>query len=191
MRKVVFLLFIALTINCKAQSSKVDSLFKYDSNGLTDYIVDYIPNKTTSDLYKKTLEWISKSYKNPKEVILAQIENEYIRIEGADNCLFKFKILGMSNCIISKYQIEIYFKDGKCKFDPIKLSTYSPGNQYNAGYWMDFSFYDKTLFKENGEFKKTVNMPLINGVVDLFNKLNRSYYQFMISDEIPNQKDNW
>lgn len=50
--------------------------------GMTDFIVIPVEGKTATDIYKKVIEWIKITYKNPNEVILSTIENEYVRFEG-------------------------------------------------------------------------------------------------------------
>lgn len=43
---------------------------------LTDFLVISCEGKTKEELYKKTMEWISKTYNNPSEVVKAQVEND-------------------------------------------------------------------------------------------------------------------
>ena len=77
-----YLLLLFVSINIYSQTE-----FKFDKDGFTDFIVGECEGKSQSELYKKAIEWISINYKNPKEVIKATIENDYIRIEGSEKCL--------------------------------------------------------------------------------------------------------
>jgi hypothetical protein len=91
--------------------------FKFTKNGFTDFVVTQVDGKNQSELYKKVLDWVQVTYKDPKEVIKAQIENDYVRIEGFRDNTICNEALGMKNCWSIRYQIEIYVKDDKYKLN--------------------------------------------------------------------------
>ena len=96
MKKIGMLLLLVSGI-MTAQETE----FKFTKDGFTDYVIGTVPNKTASELYKKSIDWINITYKNPREVIKAQIENDYIRIEGISSSMLCKKILNW----ITKQQI--------------------------------------------------------------------------------------
>ena len=96
MNKILLLLLMLVSFYSNAQETE----FKCTKEGFTDYIVGIVEGKTSQELYKKTLDWVSYTYKNPKEVIKAQIENDYIRIEGAKSNLLCIKSLGLLKAVI-------------------------------------------------------------------------------------------
>ena len=102
MKKYILLFFLFSTIIGFAQETE----FKFSKKGFTDFVVVECENKTQSELYKKTLDWVAVNYNTPSDVIKGQIENDYIRIEGFSKDL-------VANG--TRYQIEISFKDGKYK----------------------------------------------------------------------------
>lgn len=108
-----------------------------------DPIVTEVPGQNTNDIYKKTKDWVQTYYKNPKEVLKADIENEMIRIEGYAAGGFE---TGMSKMDYS-YTIEIEFKDGKYRFN------YLVG-QFWAGSQRALYSY-KYFFKSDGTLRKT------------------------------------
>lgn len=134
MKKILLGALLLLSILSFAQETE----FKFTKDGFTDFVVTTVEGKTQQELYKKTLEWIQVTYKNPKEVLLAQIENDYIRFEGFKPNTLCLNSLGMLICENIKYQIEVSFKDGKYKFDVIKLETYTKSSQYVSGGWNIF-----------------------------------------------------
>ena len=97
-----------------------ESEFKFTKDGLTDFVVTPVNGKMQNELYKKTLDWISLTFKEPGEVIKANIENEYIRIEGFSKELICYSYMG-KRCGATKYEIEISFKDGKYTFDVLSI----------------------------------------------------------------------
>lgn len=68
-------------------------------------------------IYKRAMDWIQLTYKNPKEVLKASIENESIRLEGFTGNAFvrTFKSGNKSNYGLY-YTLEIYIKDGRYRF---------------------------------------------------------------------------
>lgn len=170
--------------------------FTFDNQkGMTDYIVGTVENKTASDIYKKVIEWIKVTYKNPDKVILSTIDNEYVRFEGFSSSLWCINGLGMKTCYDTKYQIEISFKDGKYKFDLIGMEYYMSPSKYSSGGWYDLGIFSKNMttkeqidmiFKKDGtlraSFKYAQDVPLY------FNDLNKSLLEY-INSESPAKGD--
>ena len=176
------ILLVLLLINGIVNAQETE--FKFTKDGFTDFVVISIEGKTASELFKKTLDWVSVTYKNPKEVIKAQIENDYIRIEGSSKDLVCFNAMGKS-CNTAKYTIEISFKDGKYKFDIIKNIEYL----YEAG-WAEIRL-DKTeiYYSKKGEIRSTYKY--FPEIADYFNNLNKDLESFLKSETIPSKKSDW
>lgn len=181
MKKTIF--FLIVTISSFSFSQETE--FKFDKENFTDYIVTQCEGKSQAELYKKALDWVSVTYKNPKEVVKAQIENDYIRIEGASKDLVCFNILGSKSCNTSKYTIEISFKDGRYKFDILGNIQYL----YEDG-WAEISL-DKTsvYYNKKGEIRS--NYKYFPEIATYFNNLNLELKEFLISDKIPSKKSDW
>lgn len=191
MKRIILGLIAFMSFSSNAQETEFK--FKNDKKeGFTDYVVGNIEGKTAQELYKKTLDWVAVTFKNPKEVIKAQIENDYIRIEGAKLNMLCIKSLGMSYCSNARYQIEISFKDGKYKFDVTKLEQYTPPSQYvvNSG-WSEVELTNTSYcYKENGDLKSLFKL-YPSAIESEFNALNASLKDFLKSDAIPSKKSDW
>ncbi len=170
MNKIIYLLFLFFVNFSIAQ----DTQFKITKESITDYIVVSFKDQTQSVLYKKTLDWIAVTYKNPNEIIKSQIENDFIRIEG-----FETNFNGSSNC---SYQIEISFKDGKLKFDPQIFTIINGTNKFDL-----FSTY-KSYFDSDGLVKNRLK-PTIEGSETTINSLIKSLNDYIISGKT--KKDDW
>lgn len=186
MKKVVMLILLVSGI-MNAQETE----FKFTKDGFTDYVIGTVPNKTASEMYKKSIDWINITYKNPREVIKAQIENDYIRIEGISSSMLCKKILLSNICENGRYQIEISFKDGKYRFDVISLESYLNASQYNSGGWYPVGLTNTSYaYKESGELRSTYkNYP--EEIESTFNSLNNELKKILESDTIPSKKDGW
>lgn len=186
------MLFITGFVNAQ------ETQFTFDNTkGMTDFVVTDVAGKTAPEIYKKIIEWIKVTYKNPDKVILSTIENEYIRFEGFSGSCYSIYVpfLGKSYQD-TKYQIEISIKDGKYKFDIIGMENYTSPSQYSSGGWnnnglfngnLDKEYLEKIIYKKDGTLRSTWKN--INDVPLYFNGLNKSILESMSSSVKKN--DSW
>lgn len=184
MKKILFLLFVF------GVSYSQESEFKFTKEGFTDFVVSECAGKTQTELYKKSIDWLAVTYKNPKEVLKAQIENDYIRFEGSAPGLVTLVNL-MTFTYPTTYQVEVSFKDGKYKFDVTEIKYYIARSQYSAGGWYDFDIKETTAYyNKKGEIRATYkNMP--ESLTNYFNNLNNEMKSFFMSENIPSKKSDW
>jgi hypothetical protein len=193
-RLIIVIFIIANTLN--AQETKF--VFDYKT-GLTDLVIIPVEGKTAQEIYKKTLDWIKVTYKDPSKAILSNIENEYIRFNGLGEyiCYDSLKPKNISlDCYNVKYEIEISIKDGKYKFEIISIQQYQTPGQYRSGGWKTVPVFSKDLseeslskilFKKDGTIKKEYETIEKSG--DYFNTLNISLLDYITSND--KSKNDW
>ena len=118
--------------------------FELTKAGVQPIVVN-IDSSNAAAIYKKTLNWVQETYKNPKEVLKTDIENETIRIDGLKNNACYYKSLGIKMVYDMEYSFQIDFKDNKVRL------TFTPGQ-----FWTDHKkvLYDYTsFFKNDGELR--------------------------------------
>ena len=171
MKKIVLGLLMMVSFYSNAQ----DTEFTFTADkGMTDFIVTPVEGKTTAEIYKKVIEWIKVTYKNPDKVILSTIENEYVRFEGLSETLW--------SGYPAKYEIEILIKDGKYRFDLISFHNHMDG-------WMDITVFNNSMSKEDLEkrniFKKDNTLKnmfkFFDKIPTYFNNLNKSLSESIVS----------
>jgi Domain of unknown function (DUF4468) with TBP-like fold len=178
MKKIAMLMLLMSGV-LNAQETE----FTFDNTkGMTDFIVVNVEGKTSPEIYKKVIEWIKLTYKNPDKVILSTIDNEYVRFEGASGSFYSINIPLMGKSYEeTKYQIEISVKDGKYKFDIISMENYLTPSQYSRGGWsnnvlfngnLDKEYLEKNIYKKDGTLRSAWKN--INDVPLYFNDLNKS-----------------
>lgn len=186
--KQIFLLM--LFVCCISWGQETE--FNFTKDGFTDFVVTECPGKTQSELYKKSIDWIAVTYNNPKEVLKAQIENDYIRFEGSSKGLVTISSL-MTFSYPTTYQVEVSFKDGKYKFDVVEVKYYIAPSQYGSGGWYNFDIDNTSVanyYNKKGEIKGTFKrMP--EALTSFFNRLNNEMKTFFISESIPSKKNDW
>jgi hypothetical protein len=178
MKKLIVLIFILNTIHGFSQDK-----FKYGEKGLLpEYLVNELKSKSKEELFKQTKKWVIETFKNPDEVLKATIENEMIRIEGYKENLVSINSLGMKTTYPGTYTIEIEFKEGKFKFEPISLQYISQGNR-------DIPLHDGSwAFKNNGKVRG-VWKDYPSAIESIFQELNDDLLSFLKSND--NEKDDW
>ena len=182
MKKIVLLI---LFVSCFVNAQETEFIFN-NERGMTDFIVAPVQGKTAPEIYKKVIEWIKITYKNPDKVILSTIENEYIRFEGSSERLYSIN-MGIMGAMYqnTKYQIEISIKDDKYKFDIISMENYTSPSQYSKGGWNDNALFNGNLpnpsviYKKDGTLRSLFKN--INDVPVYFNDLNKSLLESIVS----------
>lgn len=166
--------------------------FEYNQLGLTPYVVTKIDSLKQGDIFQKTINWIKETYKNPDKVIKTTIENEKVRFEGFQDNTICYSVIGSTSCYGATYTIEISFKYGKYKFEPISLSYYQPPNQYSSGGDIQMNFSNGMwMYKKNGIIKKMFDS-IPDSIEVLFNGLNLSLETYLKErGKETNKKDDW
>lgn len=190
--KKILLLVIFLNLNFYLSAQETKFVFDYKT-GLNKYIVTPIADKKATEIYKKTLDWIKLTYSDPTKAILSNIENEYVRFNALGDyiCFDPLQPKNTSlDCYKVKYEIEIFFKDGRYKFEILSLQQYETPRQYASGGWKDVPVFSrlldeeglkKILFKKDGTLKKQYETITKTG--DYFNQINNSLMEYIISDK--------
>lgn len=169
MRKIIYLLVLVCSLGYGQNK------FELKPDGFSP-IVTEIQGKTAAEIYKKAKDWVQTYYKNPKEVLKADIENDMIRIDGfCDKCL-NHKIMGASNLYNYSYSITISFQDGKFKFD-YAISSFDSGVLYINSY--------SEYYKKDGTLKSKYS----DEVQMLNNSANDTYQSFL--DYVTGKKKDW
>ena len=122
----------------------IDSIFSQENkfeltiNGYEPKVIE-VDNQTKSEIYKLIKKWVVKTYKNPKEVLTADIENENIKIHGFSTNIVKWSIGDGWDLF---YTLDIEIKDNKYR---LSITADIAGNQIEYT-----SFFKKDGSKRTG-----------------------------------------
>ena len=166
MKNILTLLLFTISSICLGQSDEKvrGEKFEYLEIGLNDYVVTNIEGKTKEEMYKKAMNWVKETYKNPDAVLKMNIENEKFRINGIASGIIKVKGISMN----LEYIIEVSFRDNKYRFELISL-LYENATDYKK----------MPNFKTNPKLIKNFgNSP--TEIENYFNTLNKSLELFII-----------
>lgn len=134
-------------------------------------IVVTIDDLSAEEIYKKSINWVKETYKNPEEVLKADIENEKIRIVGYDPNAWYFMSMGSEKNMSINYTVEISFKEGKYRFEYVidKLS-------HNYSYKGPFKY--ESMYNKKGELKKAY-LESVPAIDKTMNTLSTNYYNYI------------
>ncbi len=190
--KKLFLLLQFLYVICYSQNV-FPTKFEITKDGFTDFTVLNLEGKTKEEIYSKTLEWINKTYKNPKEVIKAEIKDDYVRFEGVKKNLFSFLDVLMIAPTYNdvRYMIEVSVKDSKIKFDIVNLEMYIAPSKYSRGGWSPIFIDNKTnaYFKKDGSLRTPFKE--INKVSEHFNLLQDDLKNYILNGSKTSTSNDW
>jgi hypothetical protein len=151
--------------------------FELTKDGVQPIIVS-IDSFNAQTIYKKTINWVKENYKNPKEVLKADIENESVRIDGFKKNAWFYKSLGMKQEYDMEYSFSIDIKDNKIRL------TFTIGQ-----FWGDNkkTAYDyTTFFKKDGELRGAYK-DAKPSLEESMNELVSSLYNYIKG----NKKNDW
>jgi hypothetical protein len=123
---------------------------------------------TAEENYQKAISWVNTTFKNPAEVLKAQVENKYIRVTGVGSNLTAINSVGMIYPRNVEYTITIFVKDDKIKFELGTLKEYVTGPTAATSGW--YNFTGIPAYRKNGKVKKTI-MPYVTKFENYFNNL--------------------
>lgn len=173
MKKILLVTFIISCSLLNAQKLLVTPEGLKDSLNIDkSYVVINIEGKPSKDLYESVIKYINMTYKNPKEVLKGNIENEYISFETyiANFPLTKNGYAKMN--IGTKYLTTLSFKDGKIKYEISDIKMKAVDSQYevlfSGGAFSGYPIYNKSGELKRKETKEDIEKYFNNNIKNIF-----------------------
>lgn len=177
MKKILLILIMAISPLLNAQELPK---FEITKNGIEPIVIS-IENLNSSDIYSKTIKWIHYTFKNPKEVITSDIENELLIINAFEKNGHEYSSgLGLKYLGDVKYIITINFKEERYRLN-IEIE-----NLYDAN-GTPYKYKPKSFFKKSGELKKSKKID-IESLNNFFNRTSMSIHNYITGKQ---KKDDW
>ena len=117
---------------------------------MSDYVIIY-SDATPKDLNNKTVLWFNEVFKGDGNIILDNERGKFLRIQGSTEELLKtHKVIILTEGYQGyRYVIDIRFKYGRLKFEPVSLKTFTKDESLSNG-WYERGFLNK-IFNADGE----------------------------------------
>jgi len=177
--KKILQLSLALLISGFTYSQEIIPKLKLTREGVESIVIK-TDSLTSNQIYKKALDWVQETYKNPDKVLKAKIENKKIRIDGFATNAWWYRT--KNNSYNMEYTIEISIKNGRYKFEFIIGQFFIDDGQK--------VLYDyKSFFKKSGEIKKAYT-DAVPSLENTMNLLSNSFYSY-ITGHTSESEDDW
>ncbi len=170
-----------LFFSISTYSHQIEKL-ELKSTGIEPAIITLDSTYTSTIIYKRIKEWIQTYYKNPAEVLKADMENKNIRIDGYNENGMMHKSLGVNTPIGIEYSLDIDIKDGRYRL------TFSI-NRMVCGY-SDCLYTTASFFKKDGSINEKWYGTDVLTINNSMNQVSLSLYKYIIG-ETTKKKSDW
>tara|TARA_R100000655_G_scaffold50419_1_gene88020 strand:- start:1710 stop:2270 length:561 start_codon:yes stop_codon:yes gene_type:complete len=170
--RLLLLAFLCTTaLNAQKFTITPDGLKDF-YNQENNYLVLEIEDKSAETLYQSAKRYILETYKNPKEVLKADVENDFIRFTTYAPNVAEVNNVGAKFPVNGTYSTELRFKDNRVKFDILDLTLnvengYSATLEYQGSTWSGFVFFNKKGKVSQGEAKSQLEQHFSNRIEQL------------------------
>ncbi len=124
---------------------------------MSDFVIRY-SDATPEELYDKTVLWFNDNFKGDGDEILNNSKGKFLRIQGSTEELLKTHKVDRSSEGYQGYRyiIDIRFKYGRLKFEPVSLKTFTRDESLSDG-WYERGFSNKISNAEGEEIAEGKN----------------------------------
>ena len=124
---------------------------------MSDFVIMY-SDATPEELYDKTVLWFKNNFKGDGDEILNNSKGKFLRIQGSTEELLKTHKVDRSSEGYQGYRyiIDIRFKYGRLKFEPVSLKTFTRDESLSDG-WYERGFSNKISNAEGEEIAEGKN----------------------------------
>ena len=154
---------------------------------MSEYVIRY-SDATPEELYDKTVVWFNDKFKGDGDEILNNSKGKFLRIQGSTEELLKTHKVDRSSEGYQGYRyiIDIRFKYGRFKFEPVSLKTYTKDESLSDG-WYERGFSNKIFNAEGEEIVEGKND--IKTQLKFFNDLAINLNQYLNGDQDIDDED--
>ena len=151
--KKFLLLFIIVSISiCNAQKLTATPAGFVDlADATKTFLVIQAEGKTPKQLYENAIKFINTNYKSPDETIKSKSEGQFLKFETTAPD-FMYFTNGVKIFVTAKYTTELYFKDGKAKYEITALEMHTTAD--NKPVTFTAGSFDWSIFSPKGVVKK-------------------------------------
>lgn len=157
MRSILIALVLTITASAVGQTYTVTPTGMVSSADPTKaHLVVEVDGQTAKQLYDKAVQFLNETCRDAKDAIKGQTEGEYLKFETFASDFITYSNSGASVPISASFTTELRFKDGKVRYEIIRLEMYGMGGGrkfpllFSGGLLEGYIVYRKNgkLFKE-------------------------------------------
>ena len=181
MKKIILLTLIAFTTAVNAQKYAATPAGLADATDATKpFLVIQAEGKTAQQMYDFAINFIDKNYKVPAETIKSKNGTDLLTYETVAPD-FMYFTNGTKIFVTATYTTELKFKDGKAKFEIIKLEMHTTADKKPVTFTGES--FDWSIFNPKGVIKKETAKADLEKYFNAQVALVASYLQGKVDDK--------
>jgi Domain of unknown function (DUF4468) with TBP-like fold len=149
MKRTLYILFSFILLSSNTLAQQIPS-FELTKNGVSPIVIT-VDSLNASELYKRTQHWVLDYYKDQKNALKTDVENQKILVEAKKKNAWFYASTGISIQYDVEYTLFLEFQDKQISisFELGKTWDHSEGKEANS-YFIDY----RKIWKESGEVHK-------------------------------------
>ncbi len=149
MKRTIYILFYFVLLSNITVAQQIPS-FELTKNGVSPIVIT-VDSLTASELYKRTQHWVHDYYKDQKNALKTDVENQKILVDGTKKNAWIYASAGITIQYDVEYTLFLDFQDNKINlsFELGKTWDHTEGKEANS-YFIDY----RKIWKESGELHK-------------------------------------
>lgn len=157
--------------------------FTYGGNGLNKtFVVNKAGNLTQQQLFDKTTTWIKSNFQKSDVPVTKEVEgNSKITFIGLKKNYINFSAIGNQIFFNVRYTIGLAFKDGRYKFEVVKIEKKAGGHNQKGREWSNIPLNNGSkLYGKNGKLTPLGKAQSVK-IPKLLNELNKNLLNHLTS----------
>ncbi len=149
MKRTIYIVFSFILLANLTIAQQIPS-FELTKNGVSPIVIT-VDSLNASELYKRTQNWVHEYYKDQKNALKTDVENQKILVDGTKKNAWFYASTGVITHYDVDYTLFLEFQDKKINmsFELGKTWDHTEGKEANS-YFIDY----RKIWKESGELHK-------------------------------------
>jgi hypothetical protein len=173
MKRIIYLI-ISVSLYANITIAQQIPSFALTKNGVSPIVIT-VDSLNAIELYKRTQNWVHEYYKDQKNALKTDVENQKILVDGSRKSAWFYTSAGITTHYDVEYSLYLDFQDNKIKMS-IELGKtwdHTEGKEANS-YFIDY----RKIWKENGELHK-VYQEAKPGIDQMMNELSHELVNYL------------
>lgn len=149
MKRTIYIVFSFILIANITIAQQIQS-FELTKNGIAPIVIT-VDSLNAIELYKRTQSWVHEYFKDQKNALKTDVENQKILVDGTKKNAWFYTSTGLTTQYDVEYTLFLDFQDNKINmsFELGKTWDHTEGKEANS-YFIDY----RKIWKESGELHK-------------------------------------
>lgn len=173
MKRTIYIVFSFIFTANISLAQQIQS-FELTKNGIAPIVIT-VDSLNASELYKRTQHWVHEYYKDQRNALKTDVENQKILVDGTKKNAWFYASTGITTQYDVEYTLFLEFQDKKINmsFELGKTWDHTEGKEANS-YFIDY----RKIWKESGELHK-IYKEAKPGIDQMLNEISHELVNYL------------